>query len=704
MFFKQLFYLLSYFFCLILFSQNDLTLNDAVLKRWTDFYPENLSNLEWQKSQDFYSYKKNNCLLIFNEKNNLIDEVCIGELNIDDLTDFPDIEWVTNHSFKFEYKNQIYLFNTKRGRKPVLYLEYDIKATNKDYNFKRNLLAYTIENDLFISSIDTNLQLNKFEKDVIFGQPVHRYEFGIYKGTFWSPNGNKLAFYKNNQKKVDSYPILISSDTTSRIKEIKYPMAGDLSEHVEVGIFDVNKNKTIYLETYSESDHYLTNICWGPSEKYIYVAVLNRDQNYLKLNKYDANSGLFLKTLIEEKDDKYVHPLHPIIFLDNEKFLWRSEKDGFDQLYLYNKKGKLIKKVTNGDLVVKEFLGFKNNIIYFSAFSEDGLDVHLYSFSIDGKKKEAQKKISSKFPGFHKFKMSPSGNLFIDEFSNLKLPRIIQIINSDGDDVYKLLESKNPLKEYKIGLTELIKIPTDNNTFLNSRIIKPYDFDENKKYPVLIYVYNGPQIQLITNSWLANSPLWMYYLANKDYIIFTVDGRGSENRGKEFEQVIFKNLGKIEMKDQIIGYNFLKSLDYVDYNRIALHGWSYGGFMTANLLLSYPEFFNCGVAGGPVTDWSLYEVMYTERYMQNPYKNFEGFKQTNLNNKVESLNSKLLIIHGLLDDVVVIQHSLKFIENCIKKNIPIDFFLYPNHAHNVRGKDRLHLMEKVINYIIQNND
>ena len=703
MFFKQLFYLSPYFFCFFIFSQNDLTLNDAVLKRWTDFYPENLSNLEWQKTQDFYSYKKNNCLLIFNEKNNLIDEVCIGELNIDGLTDFPDIEWVTNHSFKFEYKNQIYLFNTKRGRKPVLYLEYDIKATNKDYNFKRNLLAYTIENDLFISSIDTNLQLNKFEKDVIFGQPVHRYEFGIYKGTFWSPNGNKLAFYKNNQKKVDSYPILISSDTTSRIKEIKYPMAGDLSEHVEVGIFDVNKNKTIYLETYSESDHYLTNICWGPSEKYIYVAVLNRDQNHLKLNKYDANSGLFLKTLIEEKDDKYVHPLHPIIFLDNEKFLWRSEKDGFDQLYLYNKKGKLIKKVTNGDLVVKEFLGFKNNIIYFSAFSEDGLDVHLYSFSIDGKKKKAQKKISSKFPGFHKFKISPSGNLFIDEFSNLKLPRIIQIINSEGNEVYKLLESKNPLSEYKIGLTELVKIPTDNNTFLNSRIIKPYDFDENKKYPVLIYVYNGPQIQLITNSWLANSPLWMYYLANKDYIIFTVDGRGSENRGKEFEQVIFKNLGEIEMKDQIIGYNFLKSLDYIDSSRIALHGWSYGGFMTANLLLSYPEFFTCGVAGGPVTDWSLYEVMYTERYMQTPQENHEGFKQTNLNNKVESLNSKLLIIHGLLDDVVVMQHSLKFLENCIKKNIPIDFFLYPNHAHNVRGKDRLHLIQKVINYIIENN-
>ena len=229
-------------------------------------------------------------------------------------------------------------------------------------------------------------------------------------------------------------------------------------------------------------------------------------------------------------------------------------------------------------------------------------------------------------------------------------------------------------------------------------------FDENKKYPVLIYVYNGPQIQLLTNSWLANSPLWMYYMANQDYLVFTIDGRGSENRGKDFEQIIFKNLGNIEMEDQIKGYNYLQSLKYVDVDRIALHGWSYGGFMTTNLLLSYPDLFTCGVAGGPVTDWSLYEVMYTERYMETPFQNPDGYDNTNLNKKVESLSSDLLMIHGLIDDIVVVQHSLNFLEKCIDANIPIDYFLYPKHPHNVRGKDRLHLMEKVLKYIIKNNE
>ncbi len=698
------FIILFCFICLNSFSQKELLLSDAVLKRWTDFYPKNLSNLEWQKSQDFYSYKKDNCLLIFNDKNSLIDQVCIDELKTLGLSNFPNIKWVTNHSFKFENKNQIFLFNTKRGRKPVLYLEHNENALNKDYNFNRNLLAYTYDNNLFVADADTSQQINKEEEDIIYGQVVHRHEFGIYKGTFWSPNGNKLAFYKNNQKKVDNYPLLISSDTTSRVKNIKYPMSGDYSEYVEIGIYDIDSKKTIYLQTGDSKDHYLTNICWGPSEKYIYVAILNRDQNHLKLNKYDASSGLYLKTILEEKDEKYVHPVHPMIFLDNEKFLWRSEKEGYDHLYLYNKKGKLIEKVTHGQIVVKDYLGFKNNIIYFSAFSDDGLDVHLYNFDLKEKNKKAQKNLSSEFPGYHKFKMSPTGNFFIDEFSNLKLPRIIQIINAEGEFIYKLLDSNNPLSDFNIGSTELIKVSNESNTFLNTRLIKPYNFDKNKKYPVLIYVYNGPQIQLITNSWLSNTPLWMYYLANQDYLVFTIDGRGSENRGKEFEQVIFKKLGDIETKDQITGYNYLKSLDYVDVNRIALHGWSYGGFMTTNLLLNYPDFFTCGVAGGPVTDWSLYEVMYTERYMETPIKNPDGYLATNLNKKVKNLNTDLLMIHGLIDDVVVVQHSLKFIENCIENNIPIDYFLYPSHPHNVRGEDRLHLMEKVLKYIIDNNE
>lgn len=699
---KLIFFLFSTF---SLFAQKEITLSDAVLKRWTDFYPENISNLQWQKSQDNYSYIKDSCLVIFNSNNNLIDKICINDIHDkEDIKAFPKVEWVTNHSFKYQIKNQIYLFNTKRGRKPVSYLKFDGNSKNRDYNFKRNLIAYTIDNNLFVSDNEIVKQVNENEENITFGQVVHRYEFGITKGTFWSPNGNKLAFYKNDEKNVDEYPLLIASDTTSTIEHIKYPMSGDLSEVVDVGIYDINNEKVKYLQIDNVKDYYLTNICWGPSEKYIYVSVLNRDQNHLMLKKYDSNTGKYLKTLIEEKDEKYVHPLHPMIFLDNEKFLWRSEKNGFDHFYLYNQNGKLIRKVTEGDIIVKDFLGFKNEIIYFSAYSNDGLDVHLHSFNLNKKNKKAQKNLTSNFPGFHKLKISPSGKLFIDEFSNLKLPRIVQIIDSQGQFVYKLLDAENPLAEYNIGETNLVKISSDDNLFLNTRLIKPYNFDINKKYPVLIYVYNGPQIQLLTNSWLANTPLWMYYLANQDYLVFTIDGRGSENRGKDFEQSIYKYLGNIEMIDQIKGYNYLKSLTYVDSSRIALHGWSYGGFMTTNLLLNYPDLFTCGVAGGPVTDWSLYEVMYTERYMQTPNKNKDGYASTNLLSQVNNLESNLLIIHGLIDDVVVVQHSLKFIEDCIKNNIPIDYFLYPNHPHNVRGKDRLHLMEKVLKYILDNNE
>ena len=703
MFRKQAFFF--FFISVFVFPQTELTLNDAILKRWTTLYPETKSNLQWKKDQDSFSYTQDSCLLIFNEKNNLINKFCLEDLKgINDLSKFPSIEWVSNHSFKFEHKNEIFLFNTKRGQKPISYLKYPDNCKNKDYNFRQNLLAYTSGNNLFISNSDSVFQINEQEESVVYGQAVHRYEFGIYKGTFWSPNGNKLAFYKKNEKQVDDYPLLIISDTTTKQKEIKYPMAGDVSHYVSLGIYDVDTKRTIYIKTGFPKDQYLTNISWGPFEKYIYVAVLNRDQNYLKLNKYDAETGEYIKTLFEEKDEKYVHPLHPMIFIDNKRFLWRSEKGGYDHFYLYSEKGKLIKKVTSGNIVVKDFIGYKNETIYFSAYSPDGLDIHLYSFSLDKKNKKSQKSLTKKFPGVHKLKMSPSGNFFIDEFSNLKLPRLIQIINTRGDHMYNLLDAQNPLEGYDLGDIELLQIETENNVLLNARMVKPFNFDENQSYPVLIYVYNGPQIQLLTNSWILRTPLWMCFLANKGYLVFTIDGRGSENRGKEFEQIIFRELGKIEMEDQIKGYNYLTSLPYVDKDRIALHGWSYGGFMITNLLLTYPDLFTCGVAGGPVIDWSLYEIMYTERYMDTPIDNTDGYQATNLKNKSQALKKPLLMIHGLMDDVVVIQHSLKFVEECVDKNIPIDYFVYPNHAHNVRGKDRLHLMNKVINYILKNNE
>ena len=717
-------YLIFIFFLQFLFalSQENLnqysqiSLEDAILNRW-EFYPDKVQSLQWNNELDFYSFFIDTTMYLFKEddseklKFKKFKEITLNELNEslsniklfkeDTLTRIPSVKWLNASTFKFQHKSGVYHVNIKDDLYSNLVLEYPDEAKNIDYNFNQNSLAYTIENNLYVSNTDEiklKINPNKNEENVVYGQAVHRYEFGIYKGTFWSPKGDKMAFYRKDENKVDNYPLISLIDTTTLVENIKYPMSGDNSHFVQIGIFDIDRKNIVYLNTGYPSDHYLTNICWDPSGEYIYVALLNREQDFLKLNKYDANSGEFLKTLFTESDEKYVQPLNPMIFLNDDEFLWRSERDGFDHFYLYNSRGKKIQKLTQGNIVVKDYVGFKNNEIFFTAYSTDGLDVNLYSYSISN---QIQKKITKKLPGYHNIKISPSGKFFIDEFSNLKTPGIQQVIDFKGNSVVVINESSDPFKKRNSSNIELFQLKADDGTILNCRLIKPNNFNESKKYPVLIYVYNGPMVQLITNSWRANTPLWMDYLANQDFLIFTVDGRGSENRGKEFEQIIFNELGKIEMKDQITGYNYLASLDYVDSNKIALYGWSYGGFMATSLLLNNPNIFTFAVAGGPVIDWSFYEIMYTERYMNSPMKNESGYSNTSLLNHVDNLEDPLLLIHGLEDDIVVLHHSLAFIKECVNKNKKVDYFVYPGHSHNVYGKDRLHLMTKIIDYIIE---
>ena len=715
--------LFLYFFCIqfsIAFSQENLnqvskiSLEEAILNRW-EFYPDRVEDLKWNNKLDFYSFRIDTTIYLF-EKNDskknkfkLFNEITLNELNKslsksinkDTLERIPSIKWLDERTFKFQHKSSIYHVNIEDSLYTNLVLEFPEEAENTDYNFNQNTLAYTIGSDLYIANTDNQkvkINPSKNEKNITYGQAVHRYEFGIYKGTFWSPLGNKMAFYRKDENKVDNYPVISVIDTTSTIENIKYPMSGDNTHYVQIGIFDINKKNIIYLNTGSNMDHYLTNICWDPSEEFIYVALLNRDQDFLKLNKYDANSGELIKTLFTESDEKYIQPLNPMIFLRDDQFLWRSERDGYDHFYLYNNKGKMLQKLTDGTIVVKDYIGTKDNEIFFSAFSSDGLDVNLYSYSISDK---TQQKITNKFPGYHYLQISPSGNFFIDEFSNLKTPGIQQIIDNDGNSIAIINESNDPLTNYKSADIELFQLQSEDGNFLNCRLVKPKNFNRNKKYPVLIYVYNGPMVQLITNSWRSNTPLWMDYLADQDFLIFTIDGRGSENRGRDFEQIIFNQLGKIEMKDQILGYNYLNSLEYVDSKKVAIYGWSYGGYMATNMLLNHPNKFTCAVAGGPVIDWSFYEIMYTERYMNTPQQNSEGYYNSSLLNHVDNLEDPLLLIHGLEDDVVVLHHTLAFLKECINQNKKVDFFVYPGHAHNVYGKDRLHLMDKVIDYIIE---
>jgi dipeptidyl-peptidase-4 len=286
----------------------------------------------------------------------------------------------------------------------------------------------------------------------------------------------------------------------------------------------------------------------------------------------------------------------------------------------------------------------------------------------------------------------------MDNFSSTSNPREIRLIDANGSIKEILHKSKNPLVDYKLGEMEIGKLKGKSGDDLYYRVFKPIDFNPNKKYPVVVYLYNGPHLQLITNRWLGGANLWYQYMAQQGYVVFSIDGRGSADRGFEFESSIFRNCGEHEMIDQLTGVNWLKEQAWVDTNRMGIHGWSYGGFMTTSMMSRHPGVFKVGVAGGPVIDWSLYEVMYTERYMDTPEENPLGYAKTNLKNHLDSLQGKLLMIHGGLDDVVLWQHSLQYLESAVKKGVQLDYFVYPHHKHNVRGRDRIHLYEKVSNY------
>jgi len=689
------------------YAQKDsLSLEDAILSRWTKFAPDRISGLQWVKNSNNICYTKESQMVIENiegDQNTIPLSKINKHFNEDSLGKFPTIHWLDQDRFRFQKNSTFHIYDLSKDYLTNL-LSFDKNAHHTEFSNKALALAYTLENNLLIQ--DSNNKTHRItsdeSSDIVNGQAVHRYEFGISKGTFWSNSGKYIAFYRKDESMVTAYPLVNTSGRIATIDNVKYPMAGMESHHVTLGVYNLKNEKTIFLKTGEPKDQYLTNIAWGPKDEYIYIAILNRDQNHMKLNKYDAKSGKYVKTLFEEKHEKYTQPLHPMIFIpghDNE-FLWRSERDGFDHFYRYNTEGQLLNQVTNGEWVVKDFIAFSDQSILFTGTHNHALETQVFKSSLNSSRSTR----ISKAKGVHRIQASSNGQYLIDLHSSLENPRTIELIDYNGKSIRTLLQSEDPFENIEIAQTELYTIKTKGATALNCRMIKPADFDTAKTYPALVYVYNGPGVQLLHNSHLAAAPLWMHYLANeKNYIVFTVDGRGSENRGRDFEQEIFRNLGEVEMQDQIRGVEHLKSLKFIDGNRIAVHGWSYGGFMTTNLMCTYPNVFTCGVAGGPVTDWKLYEVMYTERFMDTPQTNPKGYESTNLINKAENLKGDLLMIHGAQDDVVVWQHSLAFVQQCVEKDVQLDYFTYPHHPHNVRGKDRVHLMRKVIDYIIDHN-
>ena len=547
--------------------------------------------------------------------------------------------------------------------------------------------------------------------NVVLGESVHRNEFGINGGLFWSPKANRLAFYRMDQSMVEDYPIVNTKAREAEVRNIKYPMAGMKSHEVTVGVWDCASQKLVYLNTardtsVHEREMYLTNIAWSPDEKYVYIAKVNREQNHMWLEQYDAATGDFVKTLFEETNPRYVEPCEPMIFTPKgDQFLWYSMRDGYKHLYLYNLDGTLVKQVTKGEYEVEGFIQFdkkgENIFIYANKDNLAGRDAYRVSL------KNGMMWRLTIADGTHSVVINEAGDCYVDVYSSVTVPaRAMWNSVKYGKDgqfskhsAHELYVSENPLKDYAMPEVKLGTIKAaDGKTDLYYRLITPPNMEKGKKYPTLVYVYGGPHSQLVTDSWLGGGNLYFMFLAQQGYVVFTVDNRGTDNRGFEFESCTHRHLGEIEMADQMEGVKFLKGLPYVDENRMGVEGWSFGGFMTITMKLAHPEVFKVGCAGGPVIDWKWYEIMYGERYMDMPQENPEGYENNCLLNKAKDLEGRLLVIHGAEDNTVVWQHSLEFIERCINNYKQVDYFVYPHHEHNVLGRERLHLYQKMFDY------
>ena len=608
-------------------------------------------------------------------------------------------------SFRFTSQGCVLCYDmAKRSVTRLLTLPATDEAANLDIETHSWQTAYTVGNSLYVDNDGKVFAIEDPDQDHVYGQSVHRNEFGINKGTFWSPKGNYLAFYRMDQSMVTDYPMVQTAARIARPQPFKYPMAGMKSHEVTVGIYDVANRHILYLdsrrdESVEERENYLTNLSWDPTERYLYIAKINRGQNHMWLERYDVTDGTLDTVLFEETNPRYVEPSDPLVFVPghNDQFLWFSRRDGYKHLYLYSTDGTLLRQVTTGNFEDSELIGFdakgENLFVYSNREGVTGRAAYRVSL------KNGEMTLLTPAKGTHTVVINEAGTQLIDCYSSVENPGTAQVLDMKGKVLATLYQCDNPLADYAMPHIEMGSIKADDGvTDLYYRLITPPNMEQGKQYPTLVYVYGGPHSQLVTDDWLGGGNLYFLYLAQQGYVVFTLDNRGTENRGFEFESCTHRQLGTVELADQMAGVRYLQSLPYVDKDRMGVEGWSFGGFMTITMKLAHPEIFKVGCAGGPVIDWKWYEVMYGERYMDTPQENPDGYQNSSLLGKAKDLEGRLLVIHGAEDNTVVWQNSIEFIEACINAGKQVDYFIYPHHEHNVRGPERVHLYEKMFDY------
>ena len=537
-------------------------------------------------------------------------------------------------------------------------------------------------------------------RELQYGLTVHRNEFGINEGLFWSPKGNLLAFYRMDQSMVTDFPLIDIFHRVAQLAPEKYPMAGMTSHKVTVGIFNPATGQTVYLKAGDPTDRYFTNIAWSPDESTVYMFELPRTQDKAELVAYDAVTGERKGVLYTETNERYVEPMTPIVFLpwDASKFVMQSRRDGYNHFYLFDTTGKQLAQLTKGAFEVIDFLGFNEQTksIVYLANEQSPVRHNLYSVQVASGKRQ----LLDNGEGVHRASLSAGGRFLCDRWSKPDTYRQVDFVNTSNGKKQAVQERiATPWADFNVPeITGGSIKAADGTTDLYYRLVKPVGFDPAKKYPTVVYVYGGPHANNVEESWNFAARPWEIYMAQRGYVLFVIDNRGSQYRGFDFESCTHRHLGDIEMKDQLKGVEFLKTLPYVDADRLGVHGWSFGGYMTTNLMCSYPDVFKVGVAGGPVIDWKYYEVMYGERYMDTPQENPDGYESSSLLPKAKNLKGRLQIIVGLNDGTCVLQHSLAFLRACEDVGTQPDYFVYPGQEHNMMGRDMVHLHERITRY------
>ncbi len=655
---------------------------------------------------DFATLKKVNTL-IDTKSHSVLSE------GIDSYTFSPDEKLIliannTNQIYRHSFTADYYLYDT--ATKNVFKL-FDFQVQEPTFSPDGKKIAFARENNLYVYDIaskqTTAITADGKKNSVINGITdwVYEEEFAFVRAFDWSKDSKKVAYIRFDESQVPEFSMSIfKKDLYPTVETFKYPKAGEKNSEVSLHIYDVTSKGTQKVNLSQYADFYIARMQWTNEANVLSAQVLNRHQDNLDLLFVDGNSGA-TKVVLNEKDKAYVDVTDNLTFLKDNSFIWTSEKDGFNHIYLYDKTGKLKNQVTKGNWEVTNYYGFdeKTNTVFYQSVENGSINRDVYSINLNGKNKVRL----SKTTGTNAATFSPNFQYFINTFSSATQPTTYTLNEAKTGKQVQVIEKNEALatklKGYNLSAKEFFVLKTAKGNELNAWILKPKDFDPTKKYPVFMYQYSGPGSQQVNNDWNSNDDYWFQMLAQQGYIVACVDGRGTGFKGAAFKKVTQKELGKYEVEDQIDAAKVIGNYPYVDKNRIGIWGWSFGGFMASNCIMKGNDVFKMAIAVAPVTNWRFYDSIYTERYMQTPQENASGYDENSPINHVTKLKGKFLLIHGSGDDNVHVQNSMQMMEALIQANKQFDSQIYPDKNHGIYGgKTRIQLFTKMTNFIKEN--